>query len=142
MLETSSRRAAISTAMCADDQQPSIQAEDPADHDSALGSDESTLTESLRSSLLESVRENGRGYHRYKSTAGGEYPLPEDEGEQERLEIQHEAFLRTFGGKLYLSPLGEGVREVLDLGTGTGIWVSVHFHECLPSLSFMVANRL
>lgn len=38
---------------------------DQSDADSAVGgSGESTYTESLRSSLLESLRENGRGYHK------------------------------------------------------------------------------
>ena len=94
-----------------------------SDVDSALGSDdESTLTDSLRSSLLESVREHGRGYHRYSSTVGPQYPLPEDEVEQARLDLQHEMIKRTFTGKLYLSPIQKDIHEVLDLGTGTGVW--------------------
>lgn len=32
--------------------------------DSAIGDDISTYTDSLRSSLLESLKENGRGYHK------------------------------------------------------------------------------
>ncbi len=103
-------------------QSPTITADDLDEADSTLGDDlQPSRTQSLRSSLLECVQENGRGYHRYKSTL--EYPLPEDEGEQDRLDLQHETFLRTFNGKLFLSPLGKDVRHVLDLGTGTGIWV-------------------
>ncbi|USW48333.1 Putative S-adenosyl-L-methionine-dependent methyltransferase [Septoria linicola] len=92
------------------------------DGDSALGSDVGSLTQSLRCSLLESVTENGRGYHRYSGVSGGQYPLPEDEREQDRSDLQHEMFLYTFGNKLYQSPLGKDVRNVLDIGTGTGIW--------------------
>ena len=74
------------------------------DRDSALGSDESTYTETLRSSLLDSVKENGRSYHKYHD---GSYVLPEDEQEQQRLDIQHEMFMRTFNRKLTLAPIGE-----------------------------------
>lgn len=103
--------------------QPVITPDDSSVSDSALGDDVASLTQSLRSSLLESVEENGRGYHRYSSVTGGQYPLPEDELEQDRSDLQHEMFLYTFGGKLYQAPLGPEVRNVLDLGAGTGIWV-------------------
>lgn len=74
------------------------------DKDSALGSDESTYTQTLRSSLLDSVKENGRSYHKYHD---GSYILPEDEQEQMRLDIQHEMFMRTFDRKLILAPIQE-----------------------------------
>ncbi|KAK5084926.1 hypothetical protein LTR24_007414 [Lithohypha guttulata] len=90
------------------------------DKDSAIGSDVSVYTETLRSSLLESIRENGRSYHRYHD---GSYALPDDDREQERLDMQHEMFLRTFNHKLILAPLGnQPIHHVLDLGTGTGLW--------------------
>ena len=117
--------------MSSPEHQSTISVDDSADADSTIGDDESTLTQSLRSSLLQSVEENGRGYHRYKSTATADYPLPEDEGEQERLDLQHEQFLRTFGGKLHQCPLGDEVHNVLDLGTGTGIW-SIDFADEHP----------
>ncbi|EME84921.1 uncharacterized protein MYCFIDRAFT_88627 [Pseudocercospora fijiensis CIRAD86] len=96
--------------------------EDTSETDSAVGHDYAYLTQSLRSSLLESVEENGRGYHRYKSILGDSWAIPDDEREQERLDLQHEMFLRTFGRKLHLCPLPEDVKHVLDLGCGTGIW--------------------
>lgn len=76
-------------------------------------------TVSLRSSLMESIRANGRAYHRYRD---GTYFLPEDELEQERLDMQHEIFLRTFDGKLVVAPIPDKLEHALDLGTGTGIW--------------------
>lgn len=85
--------------------------------DSALGDDHSSLTQSLRSNLLESVQENGRTYHRYKPTGGSEYQFPDDEIEQDRLDMQHEMFTYAFGGKLHHSPV-KNVKKVLDLGTG------------------------
>ncbi|KAL2831418.1 S-adenosyl-L-methionine-dependent methyltransferase [Aspergillus cavernicola] len=91
-----------------------------SDSDSAFGDTNSTTyTESLRSSFLQSVRENGRGYHKYSD---GRYFIPEDEQEQERLDMQHEICLITMDRKLYLSPLPAEVQNVLDIGTGTGIW--------------------
>ncbi len=51
----------------------------------------------------------------------GSYNLPDDEQERNRLDLQHECYRASFGGKLYLSPL-QNPRSVLDVGTGTGIW--------------------
>jgi SAM-dependent methyltransferase len=78
------------------------------------------------------VYENGRRYHAYRS---GQYVLPNDEAEQERLDLQHHIWRLLLHGKLYTAPLkipepGEKLSDqeggadfrVLDLGTGTGIW--------------------
>ncbi|KAL4875215.1 S-adenosyl-L-methionine-dependent methyltransferase [Aspergillus karnatakaensis] len=101
-----------------------------SDSDSALAETTSTVyTESLRSSLLLSVRENGRGYHKYSA---GKYYIPEDEQEQERLDMQHEICLISMSRKLYLSPLALNVQNVLDIGTGTGIW-AIDFADQHPS---------
>ncbi|KAJ2897776.1 Phosphoethanolamine N-methyltransferase [Zalerion maritima] len=65
--------------------------------------------------------ENGRTYHAFKE---GKYVLPNDESENERLDLQHTLFLMTLDGKLFTCPAGTDrpVRRVLDAGTGTGIW--------------------
>ena len=56
------------------------------DNDSSLGDDDlSSYTESLRSSLLQSVPENGRKYHKYRQ---GKYILPDDDIERDRLDLQ------------------------------------------------------
>ncbi|KAI8660012.1 hypothetical protein NCS56_01219800 [Fusarium sp. Ph1] len=92
------------------------------DQDSALGDDTASSTESLRSSIIDYRQENGRTYHRYKD---GKYNLPNDELENERLDLQHHMFLLTFDNKLGLSPPnlpGAKPARVLDLGTGTGLW--------------------
>ncbi|KAL4794069.1 S-adenosyl-L-methionine-dependent methyltransferase [Aspergillus venezuelensis] len=103
-----------------------------ADSDSSFSDSASTAyTESLRSSLLQSVRENGRGYHKY---AAGQYYIPEDEQEQERLDMQHEICLITMDRKLYLAPLPATVHNVLDIGTGTGIW-AIDFADQHPAAS-------
>lgn len=65
---------------------------------------------------------NGRRYHSEKLMKG-EYLLPCDEREQDRLDLCHYIFLVLFNGKLNLAPLREdSVKMVLDVGTGTGIW--------------------
>ncbi|KAL0781382.1 hypothetical protein CaCOL14_002717 [Colletotrichum acutatum] len=78
---------------------------------------------SLSESILEYRMENGRTYHRYKD---GKYTLPNDQAEQERLDLQHNVFLLTFGNRLGLAPPCQKGAEVpgrvLDVGTGTGIW--------------------
>ncbi|EEU37404.1 uncharacterized protein NECHADRAFT_101990 [Fusarium vanettenii 77-13-4] len=92
------------------------------DGDSSLGGDAATSTESLRSSILDYRHENGRTYHRYKD---GKYNLPNDNEENERLDLQHHLCLLTFDNKLGLCPPNlpdSNVKRVLDLGTGTGIW--------------------
>jgi SAM-dependent methyltransferase len=101
---------------------------DEHETDSALGDDISTYTESVRSSLFRSVYENGRLYHRYQD---GAYILPEDGLEQERLDMQHAMFLRALEGNLILAPVEGDIHEVLDLGTGTGIW-AIEFADARP----------
>ncbi|KAJ6012400.1 hypothetical protein N7522_002755, partial [Penicillium canescens] len=63
---------------------------------------------------------NGRRYHLYHA---GEYLLgkPNDEMEQDRLDLTHHIYLMLLNGALHLAPVKTPAR-VLDLGTGTGIW--------------------
>ncbi|KAL1980064.1 hypothetical protein VTN96DRAFT_4683 [Rasamsonia emersonii] len=90
-----------------------------ADGDSAI---ESLLnisdTTSLASSVKNYVYENGRRYHSYHH---GEYVLPNDEDEQDRLDLSHHVYNLVLGGHLYRAPV-KSPQRVLDLGTGTGIW--------------------
>lgn len=105
---------------------------DLSESDSAIGDTDSTVyTESVRSSLFQSIQENGRRYHRYRD---GDYFIPEDEVEQDRLDMQHEIFLITMERKLYYSPLPNDLQNVLDMGTGTGIW-AIDFADQHPSAS-------
>tara|TARA_R110002003_G_scaffold1193_3_gene22746 strand:- start:3508 stop:4572 length:1065 start_codon:yes stop_codon:yes gene_type:complete len=89
-----------------------------SDTDSAFDATSSAST-SLASSILHYEYSNGRRYHGYRS---GSYVLPNDEQEQDRLDLLHHIFLLILGGKLHDAPLPTTPRRVLDIGTGTGIW--------------------
>jgi len=77
-------------------------------------------TTSVTSSLFNYQYENGRRYHAYRA---GQYLLPNDEKEQDRLDMTHHLFQLTLDGALTHTKL-ENPQEILDIGTGTGIWVS------------------
>jgi len=102
--------------------------DDRSDTDSAyisLGG--SSRTGSITSSITNYVYENGRRYHAYRS---GQYVLPNDEDEQERMDLQHHIWRLLIQGALYTAPIkipepgdGDGSEfRILDLGCGTGIW--------------------
>jgi len=48
--------------------------------------------------------------------------MPNDEAEQERMDMQHHIYLMIFSGELYRAPLPRKVNRVLDIGCGTGKW--------------------
>ncbi|KAL7274387.1 ATPase [Rhizina undulata] len=65
--------------------------------------------------------ENGRRYHGYKE---GKYVLPNDEAEQDRLDLLHHCCLLALRGQLFVAPVDADWRpkRILDVGTGSGIW--------------------
>jgi trans-aconitate methyltransferase len=73
--------------------------------------------------------ENGRRYHAYRR---GAYVLPNDELEQDRLDLRHHIFRLTLDGYLFRAPLSTVPQRVLDIGTGTGIW-AMEFADEFPS---------
>lgn len=73
--------------------------------------------------------EHGRRYHGYNA---GKYQFPNDEEELNRMDIEHHNQKLQLDGKLHLCPL-ENPKEVLDIGTGTGIWcidMADEYPEC------------
>ncbi|KAJ5458040.1 hypothetical protein N7475_009428 [Penicillium sp. IBT 31633x] len=75
---------------------------------------------SFASSVRDYSYENGRRYHAYRN---GQYPLPNDEEEQDRLALVHHLFKLLTGGDLHRAPISEtNPRRILDIGTGTGEW--------------------
>lgn len=57
----------------------------------------------------------GRRYHRL----GGAdtYLIPNDETEQDRLDIYHHVMLQILNGELYVAPIGEEVHRVLGMAS-------------------------
>ncbi|KAK1596098.1 methyltransferase domain-containing protein [Colletotrichum navitas] len=107
-------------------QQP--EEEDPWNDDgvSVGDSSEDGSLASLRSSIIDYRRENGRTYHRLKE---GKYVMPNDEREQDRLDLAHNLWLATWDNKLCNCPKVNGAKRVLDVGTGTGIWAMEYADE-------------
>ncbi|KAF8451742.1 S-adenosyl-L-methionine-dependent methyltransferase [Kalaharituber pfeilii] len=131
----------------------SVEVDEDMDHQLEFPSDSegysinSSAAASTISSIFNFTYANGRRYHsdRFKSA---HYFLPNDEREQERLDLYHHIWLSLLGGQLYTAPLNwwEGLesdlaptgtgagRKVLDVGTGTGIW-ALDFAEEFPAAS-------
>ncbi|PVH79731.1 S-adenosyl-L-methionine-dependent methyltransferase [Cadophora sp. DSE1049] len=62
--------------------------------------------------------ENGRRYPKFHD---GSYNFPNDDPEQEREDMTHAMMVNTCG-RLHFAPIGTSPQNILDLGTGTGIW--------------------
>ncbi|KXH45424.1 UMTA protein [Colletotrichum nymphaeae SA-01] len=125
--------------MCQDtpanvDREDQLVADEPVQVETDSEADlESLLSEttSIKSSMLQYRQENGRTYHKYKD---GQYFVPNDETEIDRLDMQHEIFYLTWDGKLGVTPPCEPdakVGRVLDLGTGSGLW-AIEFGDLHP----------
>ncbi|KZL67675.1 methyltransferase domain-containing protein [Colletotrichum tofieldiae] len=112
---------------------PVIVADDNLTDDAAsdVATSLASSSTSLASSILQHRIENGRTYHKYKD---GKYAYPNDEKENDRLDLQHNIYLLTLDYKLGLAPPNDensGVKRVLDIGTGTGLW-AIDFGEEHP----------
>lgn len=105
---------------------------DFADVDSGIGSLPESSTVSLRESIFDFIEENGRTYHSFNA---GKYIGPNDEIEQERLDLQHHLFVMTMDNKLHLAPL-TNPQNVLDIATGTGIW-AIEFAQQYPTATVL-----
>ncbi|KAL5337989.1 S-adenosyl-L-methionine-dependent methyltransferase [Aspergillus crustosus] len=97
-----------------------IEPDDFSDKDSSYQSSlgDASYTTSITSSAMAYTYENGRRYHSYHE---GEYVLPNDEQEQDRLDLTHHIYRMVLNGELHRAPIKNPSR-VLDIGTGTGIW--------------------
>ncbi|WYZ40771.1 hypothetical protein EsH8_IV_001112 [Colletotrichum jinshuiense] len=87
----------------------------------------STSTASLSESITEYRRILGRTY-----TQKTDYWGPNDEKQNEGLELAHYGECLFFDDKLFLAPIADNPHMVLDLGTGTGIW-AIDFADEFPS---------
>ena len=94
-----------------------LRADQEAD-DSGFEDASSSASGSVTTSILNYTYENGRRYHAYRA---GSYPLPNDETEQDRMDLLHHIWRTMLGGELLLKkPVSP--QRILDIGTGTGIW--------------------
>jgi hypothetical protein len=62
--------------------------------------------------------ENGRRYHGFRK---GIYNFPNDDTEQDREDMKHAMMMRLCQ-RLFFAPIVEDPHQILDMGTGTGIW--------------------
>lgn len=77
-----------------------------------------TASTSLTSSVRDYTFENGRRYHKF---CEGRYNFPNDDSEQEREDMTH-ATMVNLCQRLHFAPIGKNPQNILDIGTGTGIW--------------------
>lgn len=63
--------------------------------------------------------DGGRRYHAFEED---QYYLPNDQIEAGRLDLQHYQWKLTFNGYSGRIPITPELKNVLDVGTGTGIW--------------------
>jgi len=73
---------------------------------------------SISSAVRDYAFENGRRYHKFRE---GAYNFPNDDSEQDREDMKH-AMMVNLCQRLHFAPLVEGGGNILDMGTGTGIW--------------------
>ncbi|KAM0377407.1 hypothetical protein ACHAPZ_001088 [Fusarium culmorum] len=106
-----------------------IEARDDNDADSSIGDDVASSTTSVSSSILEYRKFQGRTYHSEKYNS--EYFAPNDERQRDSMDISHHSLTLLLNGKLFLAPLKEGPKAMLDIGTGTGIW-AIDFADEYP----------
>lgn len=138
-MPTVSAEPAVAHVESPSDTQPpqEIEAEDDSssggsrdnDADSSYGDEIQSLTASLSSSVLNFKYENGRRYHAQEDKT---YFLPNDERENDRLDLFHHLLTLRCDDKLHLAPIGPNPQRILDLGTGTGIW-AIEMGDAYPS---------
>ncbi|TEA17258.1 Secondary metabolism regulator LAE1 [Colletotrichum sidae] len=103
------------------------EAEDTATDEDSSSVGDSSVDESLaslRSSILDYRKENGRTYHRLSE---GKYLFPNDEVRY----LTHHLWTLTWKDELCNSPKKDGAKRVLELGTGTGVW-ALDYAEAHP----------
>ncbi|KAK1749591.1 S-adenosyl-L-methionine-dependent methyltransferase [Echria macrotheca] len=112
---------------------PLVADEAPADDTgSTMYEDEDAVSSlaSLASSILEYRAIHGRTFNsaRYEST----YFTPNDERQNQDIDITHHYMMLLLDGKLTMAPIKPDVQNVIDVGTGNGVW-AIDFADAHPS---------
>lgn len=90
-------------------------------------------TRSISGSFVEEQFENGRSY------CSETYYMPNDEAEQTRLAIAHQAYLAVLDDLLTLSLIPRSAKRILDIGTGTGDW-AIAVGERFPAAEIIATD--
>ncbi|KAF6223616.1 hypothetical protein HO133_000459 [Letharia lupina] len=108
-----------------DDQEPASKDDEPTDEGIPRTSSEPEHSEvskhstrSITRSLVEEHFENGRRY------CSEDYYMPNDEPEQTRLAIAHQAYMPALDDQLTWGLIPRSAKRILDIGTGTGDWAT------------------
>ncbi|KAL3422653.1 methyltransferase [Phlyctema vagabunda] len=111
---------AVNQAQNAIDVDSSESGYDDGSSDQGYDSDsQMSASTSLSSSVRDYLYENGRRYHAFRE---GTYNFPNDDTEQEREDLKHAMMSHLLNGRLHYAPIGPTPQNILDIGTGTGIW--------------------
>lgn len=97
----------------------------------SIGDNETFIssTASLSESILDYRNIHGRTFQTSKTT---EYWGPNDDKQNEGLDIAHHFVTMLKGDKLFEAPIGANPSKILDVGTGTGIW-AIDVADAYPS---------
>ncbi|KAL2220618.1 S-adenosyl-L-methionine-dependent methyltransferase, partial [Thermoascus aurantiacus ATCC 26904] len=93
---------------------------------------------SITSSVKNYEWKHGRRYHSYQA---GSYQWPNDESEQNRLDLRHHVCCKIMGDRLFLAPINPDGMRILDIGTGTGVW-AMQMGDGYPKAELIVGNDL
>ncbi|KAJ4863115.1 methyltransferase domain-containing protein [Trichoderma breve] len=91
--------------------------------------DTASSTASLSESIYDHRQIHGRTFQHSKTT---EYWGPNDDRQNNGLDISHHFITMLLGDQLYEAPIKEPPTRVLDVGTGTGIW-AIDIADMFPS---------
>ncbi|KAF4336087.1 phosphoethanolamine n-methyltransferase 3 [Fusarium beomiforme] len=106
-----------------------LESEAVADNDSALSADaydcfeDLILNPTVASSILEYRKFKGRSYH--SAYHDSSYLIPTDEQTLENFDLMHHFLTLLTDDKLYLAPVKDDAQKVLDVGTGTGLFLGI-----------------
>jgi len=106
------------------DPQGPMQADSPTNYSSP-----DDASQSVDSTVHNFQEENGRTYHGYLA---GSYLYPNDSNERDRLDLQHVMLKHAFKDRNHFAPL-KNPQRILDIGTGTGIWVMEMARDEFPN---------